>query len=319
MLILAADIGGSQARLLLGTCEGAGWREVRRETFRSREFSGIEALLQRFLQPGEQPHAACLAVAGPVRGAQVKMTNLPWILDSAALTERFGFRRLHLMNDFAAQALALPLLGKDDLRTLQPGVPQADGVCALIGAGTGLGMALLAGSAEHPVAMPSEGGHADFAPRDAQQRLLLDYLQPQYGRVSLELLLSGRGLERLYRFVAGLPAGASPSLDAAAITAAARAGDAQAAAAVDLFGRLLTSAAGNLALTALAHGGVFLSGGIAPRILPFLQQPAVRAAFHDKAPMRELLERIPLHVVINEQLGLFGAARMAAKLAQAGE
>ena len=317
MVILAADIGGSQARLLLGECEGegAGWRELRRETLPSREFAGIDALLQHFLRPGERPQAACLALAGPVHGQRVRMTNLPWTIDAAALAGRFGLRRLRLINDFAAQACGLPLLGAADLRTLQAGSPLPGAARALLGAGTGLGMALLAETpAGEPVALPSEGGHADFAPRDPQQLALLEHLLPRHGRVSLELLLCGHGLERLYRFVAGLPASAPRSVDAAAVTAAALAGDAQAAAAVDLFARLLASAAGNLALTGLARGGVYLSGGIAPRILPFLQQASVIEAFVDKPPMRELLEQVPLHVVSNEQLGLLGAAQTAALL-----
>ena len=343
MLILAADIGGTNARLLLAACGhgdsghdgarpgGVRWRALRRQVVRSADFAGIEALLEHFLPPGEHVHAACLAVAGPVRadpphGGPVRLTNLPWTVDADALAARFGFDRVRLLNDFAAQAHGLPLLGADDVRTLQRGVPQAGGVCALIGAGTGLGMALLAGAPDATtsggtIALPSEGGHADFAPRDAQQIALLQHLLPVHGRVSLELLLSGHGLERLYRFVARLPAAAAPAdpigshPDAGAISAAALAGEAQAAAAVELFARLLAAAAGNLALTSLARGGVFLSGGIAPRILPFLQQPAVRAAFTDKPPMRALLEQIPLHVVTNDQLGLLGAAEVAARLA----
>ncbi len=316
MIFLAADIGGSRARLLLGETRPGGWRELRRVVWNSPDFPDLESLLAAFLAPGEQPAAACLALAGPVQGRQVPMTNLPWVLDADALEARFQLRELCCINDFEAQAHGLPLLAKADLRTLQPGQPDPRGPRLLIGAGTGLGMALLAGPEHAPLILPSEAGHMDFAPRDEQQLALLRHLQPRHGRVTLELLLSGHGLERLYGFLAGLPAGTLPAPRAApSISAAALAGEPQAAAAVDLFARLLAAAAGNLALTSLPRGGVYLSGGIAPRILPFLLQPAVRAAFTDKPPMRPLLEQLPLQVVLNEYLGLLGAASVAARLA----
>ncbi|MNM69473.1 Glucokinase [compost metagenome] len=190
---------------------------------------------------------------------------------------------------------------------------------ALLGAGTGLGMALLAGSPRQPLVLSSEGGHADFAPQDEQQLALWQHLRAEHGRVSLELLLSGHGLERLYRFVTGRAASEAVSLDARGISRMAAAGDAQACATLELFARLYASAAGNLALTGLARGGVYLCGGIAPKILPFLQQPQVREAFCSKPPMRGLLQRIPLHVVLDEYLGLRGAAQVAARLASPAE
>lgn len=319
MIFVAADIGGSQARMLLAECDAAGacWTALRREVMASRDFADAEALLQHFLRAGARPQVACLALAGPLDGERVRLTNLPWTVDAIELAARLGLRSLRLINDFHAQALGLPELHARDLHTLQPGAPNATGVRALIGAGTGLGMVLLAEDRGELRVLPSEGGHADFAPRDAQQIALLQYLLPRTGRVALEDLLSGRGLERIYRFVAGLPDEPAPaSPEAPAIGAAARAGERHASEAVDLFARLLASAAGNLALTALARGGVYLSGGIAPRILPFLRQPSVLAAFRDKPPMRDLLEAIPLSVVLDEQLGLIGAARAALQLVQ---
>jgi len=315
MLFLAADIGGTRARLLLGRSHGDGWQPVRQQTLASREHPDFASLLQAFLLPGERPLAACLALAGPLDGERLRLTNLPWMLDADALAGRFGLRRVQLLNDFAAQAHGLALLRPEQLCVLQPGAAQPDGVRALLGAGTGLGMALLAGTPAQPLVLPSEGGHADFAPQDEQQLALLRQLLARHERVSLELLLSGRGLARLYAFLAGQPEDAAGLPDAAQISAAAAAGEALAGATLELFARLYAAAAGNLALTGLARGGVYLCGGIAPKILPFLQRPAVREAFCAKPPMRALLERIPLQVVLDEYLGLRGAAQVAARLA----
>ncbi|ANQ85473.1 putative glucokinase [Azoarcus olearius] len=314
MRILAADIGGSQSRLLLAELEGEAWRTLRRHTFPSPDFASVEALLDGFLAGGEAVAAACLAVAGPVASQRVALTNLPWIVDAAALATRFGLRQVRIVNDFAAQAHGLPALDADGICTLQAGAPVADGLRALMGAGTGLGVALLAGPDAHPRALPSEGGHADFAPRNAEEMALVQDLLPRHGRISLETLLCGRGLERLYRRAAGLADDAPAS--ARAIGEAALAGEPAARDAVALFGRLLGAAAGNLALTSLALGGVYLSGGITPKLLPLLRDGGLREAFCDKPPMRALMERIPLHVVTDELLGLKGAAQLAARLAR---
>lgn len=316
MIILAADIGGTRARLLLGESLGERWQTLRRQTLASRDYPDGASLLRAFLQPGERPTLACLAVAGPLQGRRVQLTNLPWQLDAGELAERFGLRRVELLNDFVAQAHGLPLLQREGLCPLQAGQAEAGGVRALLGAGTGLGMALLAGSPEQPLVLPSEGGHADFAPQDEQQLALLRHLLPRHGRVSLELLLSGTGLSRLYAFLGGTDEDAPDLPPAAQISQAAAAGEARAVASLELFARLYAAAAGNLALTALARGGVYLCGGIAPKILPFLQQAAVREAFCARAPMRALLERIPLQVVLDEFLGLHGAARVAVRLAR---
>ena len=177
-------------------------------------------------------------------------------------------------------------------------------------------MALLAGSAEQPQVLASQGGHADFAPTDEQQIELLQFLRRHYPRVSLELLLCGRGLSRLYAFFTAQAADDPELPDARQISQLAEQGDGAAQQSLQLFARLLGSAAGNLALTSLAEGGVYLSGGIAPKILPYLQQPAVLQAFVDKPPMHELLASIGLHVVLDELLGLRGAAQVALQLAR---
>lgn len=316
MLILAADIGGTRARLLLARSDGGDWHPLRQQTLPSREYPDLLSLLRHFLHPDERPQTACIALAGPLDAQHVCLTNLPWRQpDSDELTGHFGLRRVELLNDFVAQAHGLELLRSEQLCVLQSGTLQPDGVRALLGAGTGLGMALVAGPPAQPLVLPSEGGHADFAPADEQQVALLHYLLPQHGRVSLELLLSGAGLTRIYAFLAGKAEVGHDLPDAAQINLAAIAGEPLAQATLELFARLYASAAGNLALTGLARGGVYLCGGIAPKILPFLQRQAVREAFCAKPPMRALLERIPLQVVLDESLGLRGAARIAARLA----
>lgn len=319
MLILAADIGGTRARLLLADSHDGGWRPLRQQILASRAQADAESLLRSFLQGGERPGLACLALAGPVEGRRARLTNLPWQLDADRLATRLDLAHVELVNDLVAQAHALALLEPGQLCTLQSGAAAAEGVCALLAAGTGLGMALLAGSPQRPLVLPSEGGHADFAPQDEQQLALLHHLLPRHGRVSLELLLSGPGLARLYAFLDGRDEDAADLPDGERIGRAAAAGEPRAIACLELFARLLAGAAGNLALTGLARGGVYLGGGIAPKILPYLQRPAVREAFVARPPMRTLLEDIPLRVVLDEQLGLRGAAQIAARLARERE
>lgn len=315
MIILAADIGGTQARLLLAEVQGSQWQPVRQAVLPSRAFASLQELLAQFLEPGEQPHSACLALAGPIHQQQVQLTNLPWLVDAGELGRQLHIPRLQLLNDFAAQAHGLPLLADTARCTLQAGTSLL-GTRALLGAGTGLGMALLAGSAEQPQVLASQGGHADFAPTDEQQIELLQFLRRHYPRVSLELLLCGRGLSRLYAFFTAQAADDPELPDARQISQLAEQGDGAGQQSLQLFARLLGSAAGNLALTSLAEGGVYLSGGIAPKILPYLQQPAVLQAFFDKPPMHELLASIGLHVVLDELLGLRGAAQVALQLAR---
>ncbi|MDR2924640.1 MAG: glucokinase [Azoarcus sp.] len=318
-LILAADIGGTRARFILGHARAGACDVLRREVLPCAAHSGIEALIEAFLgagQEAEKPSVACLAVAGALEGQRIHMTNLPWEADAECLRARFGFSRVRLLNDFAAQAYGLGNLDADGIAVLHSGKPDAQGVRALIGPGTGLGMAILAGSLGDPHVFPSQGGLADFAPRNARELALCEALLAAHGRVSLETLLSGRGIERLDRFVSGLPPDALSARDAAAIGAAALAGEPVAAEALRFFARLLAAAAANLGLTVLAHGGIYLTGGIVPRILPFLREPEFVGAFLEHPSMGKVLARIPLYAVRDELLGLKGAARIAAKLAR---
>ncbi|GHU06959.1 glucokinase [Betaproteobacteria bacterium] len=311
-IVLAADIGGSRARLLLAELCTGGWRVRRGAEFASADYPDMETLIGAFVRADERPVAACLAVAGPLAGQRVQMTNLAWALDGARIARHLGISRVRLVNDFAAQGAGLACVDADGLCTLCAGQVQAAGVKALIGAGTGLGMAVVAGGQ----VLGSEGGHVDFAPRNQEELALLAALLPFYPRVSLETLLSGAGMTRLYRFVAGLSPDSPLAHDAATIGALARDGDVLSCATLRLFARLLAAAAGNLALTVLADGGVYLSGGIVPRILPFLRTPEVVDTFHAHPRMAAVLEKIPLYVVTDEALGLRGAAQIAAGMAR---
>lgn len=318
VLILAADVGGTHARLLLGVLTGDGWQPVRQQVFASREHPTFDAVLSAFIQPGERITAACFGIAGPVIEQRAAITHLPWQLDAVQLARHHGIAQVQLHNDFVVQAHGLPLLSPNDVLTLQAGKPERGGVRLLVGAGTGLGIATLVQCDDELHVVASEGGHAGFAPRNAQQLALAGYLLQHGAVLSLESVLSGRGLENIYRFVLheqGV-AGIAP-LAAPAISAAAAQGDSLAMDAIALFGEVYGSAVGDLALINLATAGVYVSGGIAAKLADRLAQGAFLPAFRDKGFKRALMADIPLHVVRNEYLGLLGAATVAARLAKA--
>lgn len=329
MRVLAGDIGGTKVWLQLADFEGGGWRVVAEQRFASAHYNGLVPLIREFLQapgtPAGPPATACFGIAGPIteahEGELARVTNLPWVIESAAIVKALGIPRVRLINDFQAVGYAIESLEPRDLVTLQAGERRQGAPCAVIGAGTGLGQALLVWQTDHYEAVATEGGHVDFAPTDERQIDLLQYLSERRGRVSYERVLSGPGLATLYSFflARGEPAGPEPLLSAAdppaAIAAAALQGSDRAAVAalrlfVDAYGRH----AGNVALSYLAAGGVFLAGGIAPKILPALRAGAFMRAFKDKGRMTALLERYPVHVVTNEKAGLRGAALAAARL-----
>ncbi len=324
MPILAGDIGGTKTLLQLK--EGTEILFERR--FDSNAFTTFDDVLASFLDQaaGEgraDVSAACIGVAGPVEGRRARVTNLPWRLDADALAARFGIPRLRLVNDFQAVGYGLETLGDDDLRVLQAGQPQPGAPRALIGAGTGLGEGILVWSGDHYEVLASEGGHVDFAPTDALQRALLAWLSERQPRVSYENIVSGPGLETLYRFHAAHFAGqASAELLAAldqgkggaVISQAAGQGDVLAGRTLDMFIKIYGAQAGNLALTCLAAGGVYVAGGIAPRMAERLGNGAFMAAFRDKGKMGELVARYPVYLVMNPRVGLQGAAEVAARL-----
>jgi glucokinase len=323
-MFLAGDIGGTNSRLAFFERDGARLRRVAETTYPSRSHPGLAPILREFLarHPGK-PEAVCFGIAGPVRQGRVVTPNLPWEVDAAQLANELRCGSVVLLNDLQANAYGLLALGPDDFVVLNAGAADAAGNVALISAGTGLGEAGLFwdGDRHHPFA--SEGGHADFAPRSALEIELAQYLQGRFGHVSFERVLSGPGLHNLYEFLRQRSGAADELPDLmkrlgtnhapAAISRAALEGhSALCGQALDLFVSLYGAEAGNLALKVLAAGGVFLGGGIAPKILPRLRQPAFLQAFVDKGRMRKLLEAIPVRVILNENTALLGAAHYAA-------
>lgn len=309
--LLAGDIGGTKSNL--GIFRGA--ERLRSARLASPDYPSLAALLQDFLASGESAPiaAAGLGIPGPVNGSRAHAPNLPWPeIDGDALAAELGIPRVRLINDLAATAEGIPALPAEDFLTLQEGEPGAAGNRVLIAAGTGLGMSFLPwiDGAWRPVA--SEGGHTDFAPQDETQIQLLRSLRAELGHVSVERLVSGPGLAAIYRHfreAAGLAAGPDP--DPARISEAALAGtDPQAGRALDVWLALYGAAAGNLALLGTATGGVYIGGGIAPKILPRRPGPFLRS-FLEKGRFRDYLRAMPVRVILNDQAALLGAARIA--------
>lgn len=329
MEILSGDIGGTNTRLaVLKQRPDGGFDTLRSRKVASRDFASLEGAIEDFFDSEgisiEDCPLAGFGIAGPVVDGVCHGTNFPWVVDARAVRDRLGFRRVDLLNDLEALAHGLPALGDGDFAVLHEGEPRS-GNAAVIAAGTGLGEAGLFfdGEAYHPFA--TEGGHTDFGPRNDLELALLRHLHGRYGgRVSWERVVSGMGLVNLYEFlleyrrlepcaeVREALEDDDPATDpAAAISKAAEAGTCAAAdRALDLFVELYGAEAGNLALKMMSVSGMYLGGGIAPRILDRLRGPRFREAFCDKGRMRPLLEAMPIRVVLDStRAALFGAAR----------
>ena len=322
MLILAGDIGGTSTRLACFEAVGGTLNPVAETRFPSRESGSLEEIVARFTaEQGLVAERACFGIAGPIRQGRVRTPNLPWSVDAAVLARTLGLPSVRLINDLEANAYGIDLLGPDDLLVLNRGNPDPTGTIAVVSAGTGLGEALAYwdGSAHHP--LPSEGGHADFAPRNELEAELLLFLRAEHGRVSTERIVSGPGLRNIYRFlrdarqipetpsVADAMRQGDPS---AAITRAALAGECPLCGqCLDLFVSLYGAEAGNVALRVLATGGVYLGGGIAPKIVERLKGPGFMQAFTAKGRLSPLLESIPVRVILNDRTALLGAGRCA--------
>jgi glucokinase len=324
-MFLAGDIGGTKANLAFFEVAGGRLRKGEAETYRSRDYPDLAPILRAFLDKYPRPaERVCLGIAGPVRQGRVETPNLPWVIDADRLRNELGAGPVTLLNDLEANAHGIGALGPDDFAVLNAGV-SAPGNAALISAGTGLGEAGLYWDGKRYYPFASEGGHADFAPRTPLELELAAYLAGQLRHVSYERILSGPGLHNVYQFLRQR-AGAADELPGlmqkyGVQDPSAALGLAGLAGASDLCGRALDlcasvygAEAGNLALKLLATGGVFIGGGIAPKILPKLQEPGFMQAFLDKGRMRPLLEAIPVRVILNPETALLGAARYAAGL-----
>jgi glucokinase len=322
-MILAGDVGGTNTRLAFLQRDGARMQVVAEGTFPSREHAGLESALQKFVSLHPLPiDQACFGVAGPVRNGRCEATNLPWVVDARLVARELRLEAVGLINDLEANAYGIAALEPKDFITLNAGAPDAGGNQAIISAGTGLGEAGLFwdGKAHRPFA--TEGGHATFAPRNELEMALLRYLLGRFEHVSFERVLSGPGLVNIYTFLRDTGRGEEAAWlaeelrqphPAAAITQAALEGkSALCEQALDLFVSIYGSEAGNLALKVMATGGVFLGGGIAPRIFRARKDTKFLEAFTAKGRMKPLLEAMPVQVILNDKTALLGAARCAA-------
>ena len=319
MRILAGDIGGTTTRLALFEGRGASLRKVAEAAYPSREWPSLDGPVAAFLaEAGASCSRAGFGLAGPVQGRRVRITNLPWLVESDALAERFGLDEVALVNDLEAAAWGIGDVREDEVRVLQAGRPGATGNAAVVAAGTGLGVAGMYwdGRRHHPFAC--EGGHVGFAPAGDVELELLRHLEAAHGRVSWERVVSGPGLVAIRDALEAVE-GRAPAADAAvpgdaaaAIAAAAAADPAGTAGrAVRLFAGLYGAVAGDIALTMMAAGGIWLGGGIAPKLLPVLEGGGFMGRFLAKGRMRPLVEAIPVRVVLKGDLALWGAARCA--------
>jgi glucokinase len=322
-MILAGDIGGTNARLAYFQTQNGRFQLVSERVFPSRDHRGLGEIVTQFLdESGTRPEAACFGIAGPVRNGRVETSNLPWVIEQSVLANQIHLAATLLINDLEASAWGIGALGLEDLVTLNPGAGSVAGNQAVVAPGTGLGEAGLFwdGSRHHVFAC--EGGHTDFAPRGELQIELLRFLVTKFGHVSYERILSGPGLVNVYEFLcasgcgkesAELSAAMEAGDPAAAISQAALSGkDSLAGKALDLWIAVYGAETSNLGLKIMSTGGLFLAGGISPKILPKLKGSLFMESFLDKGRMRPLVEAMPVHVVTNEKAGLLGAARCAA-------
>jgi glucokinase len=339
-LLLAGDIGGTKTILRLAeVSEESYLRTIYEEKYRSGDFPDLVPMVKHFLEKAgtSAPEKACFAIAGPVVNNTAKLTNLVWFLEAERLQQQLGILRIILINDFTAVGYGILGLTKDDVLTLQAGKPNPEAPIAIIGAGTGLGQGFLIKYGNVYQVFPSEGGHSDFAPRTELEFQLLKYLLDKHDiqRVSVERVVSGLGVVSIYQFLRDRQITAeSPeiaqiirtweqeagkqekSVDPGAVigTAALQKTDKLSEQTMQLFIEAYGAEAGNLALKLLPYGGLYLAGGIAPKILPLIQQSNFLLNFSQKGRMRPLLEDIPVHVILNSQVGLIGAAICAARL-----
>lgn len=326
MHVLAGDIGGTKTLLQIAEFDGTAMKVLAEQRFDSRAYPGLAPMAYEFLasQGGLRIERACFGVAGPVSGdvsrQQASLTNLPWRLDSTELAETLGLARVRLINDFQALGYGIEGLAKDSLEPLQDVPGEAGGPRLVIGAGTGLGVAFLHRVHDHYEVFPTEAGHMDFAPTDEDQDDLLAWLRRQHERVSYERVVSGMGIEDTFRFFleregrSDHPLLNAPDIPAALSAAAIDGHDSLAVRTLALFVEAYGSVTGNLALAALARGGVYVGGGIAPKILPLLRDGRFIAAFNRKGRMTPLTRAMPVYVITDPKAGLVGAALAACRL-----
>jgi glucokinase len=308
---LLGDIGATNARFSL-LANGMLGAIASFEVARYPRFpDAVAEFLKRHGGPG-QVTEALIAVAGPVDAERCALTNCSWTIDARELRTAFGLARARIVNDFEATAFSLPHLAAADLHPIGGGGAVAGAPMAVLGPGTGLGVACLVPTAQNPVVIASEGGHATMAAGSRREDALIDHLRQHFGHVSAERMISGFGLENIYQAIAALDGVEAPSRNAAAITKAALDGSCQTAqAALDAFCSFLGAFAGNVALTFGARGGVFVAGGIVPRIVEFATRSKFRERFEAKGRFRPYLEAIPSNVIVHPGAAFVGLRSLA--------
>jgi glucokinase len=321
-MLLAGDLGATKTDLAIYASESLLRAPVAAARYASSDYPSLEAMCEDFLaQSGQRVTAACFDIAGPVKDGHAAITNLSWCVDARVLHSALDLTFVELLNDLQAITHAIPLLGPEDLHTLDDGLPEPRGALAVIAPGTGLGEAFATWDDTGYRAHPSEGGHADFAPADDLQLDLLRFLRARFGHVSSERVCSGIGIPNIYEYLVESGYATEDPAVAVALSAASdrtrfivetaidpMAPSALCSETLRWFISILGAEAGNLALKVLATGGVYLAGGITVRILPALQSADFLEAVRRKGRFAHLLEQVPIHVIVNPQVALLGAA-----------
>ncbi|MEA5462640.1 glucokinase [Leptothoe sp. PORK10 BA2] len=337
--LIAGDIGGTKTILRLVNSDSSGQETLHEQRFVSGDYPDLVPMVKDFLAtaPGTpSPQAACFAIAGPVANNRSQLTNLAWLLSSDRIAEELNLKTVELINDFAAVGYGVLGLTPDDLHTLQPGIPNPQAPIAIIGAGTGLGQGFLINCGGEYQVFPSEGGHVDFAPRSELEFQLLHYLLEKHSisRVSVERVVSGQGIISIYQFLRDRGASTesetlaelvrsweqgaghrSQLTDPAAAISQAATTDRLAGRTMDLFIDAYGAAAGNLALKLLPYGGLYAAGGVTAKNMDLIRNGSFLSAFGHKGRMSPLLKDVPVHLVLNQSVGLIGAALRAAQIA----
>lgn len=329
-MILAGDIGGTKTNLASFGVEGERLKLVIEGTYPSRGHANLDEIVCQFVSRHNlRVEHACFGVAGPCRQGRCDATNLPWVVDASQLARELKIETVGLINDLEANAYGIPALGPEEFVILNQGVPEAEGNAAVIAAGTGLGEAGLYWDGKQHRPFGTEGGHADFAPRNELEVNFLLYLLNKFGHASWERVLAGPGLYNIYEFLRDSGQGEEPDWltqemaegnPGAVISKAALAGTCELCTkALDLFVSVYGAEAGNLALKIMATGGVYIGGGIAPKIIQKMTNGTFMRAFVDKGRFQRLMQRIPVRVILNDKTALLGAARYAMLQAKGGD
>ncbi len=325
-VILAGDIGGTKSNLATFAVKDGAFTMLRNKRFPSASYAGLNAIVREFLEDEKSPVlAACFGVPGPVKHGRAKPTNLTWGVDAKEISEEFNIRYVEILNDLAANACGISELKPSDFAVIQAGDPEAEGNRCIVSPGTGLGEAGLFWDGRRHHVWACEGGHTDFGPRNDLEIALLEYLIKLYGHVSYERIASGMGIENIYKFLRDTGRGKENAVVAAelkkedagfVISHHAEVGDCtMCVQTIEMFLGVLGAEAGNMALKAMATGGVYLGGGIPAKMLTHLKSVAFTHPFNDKGRLSGLMQSMPVKVILNDQAALLGAARHALNVA----